>query len=89
MIFSFCLYLSAFSICTFVSGIDTYLSLAGGFTSILYCFIFPILLYTMTNGLGQKHIKNIIYNFFMVLISLIGVIGGIFSVVNKMRPYDE
>ncbi len=71
------------------SKIVFYINLAGGLTSTLYCFIFPVLMYFKTNDHSRYHWKNIISFLIMVSGALIGITGGIVTVINQISGREQ
>lgn len=67
------------------SNIILYISICGGLASTVYCFIIPTVLYykASESSLTQKHMILISISCFIV--SVIGITGGITSVIDEIK----
>ena len=63
------------------SDIIAYITLLGGFCSVIITFLFPGLLYVKNNGLGLTHWKNLLILAAVTLLCSIGFIAGINTII--------
>lgn len=68
------------SISVFFKNIVMFLSLGGGISSTIYCFIIPTIMYVVESELPYTNMKNITSIIQCLIISSIGITGGILSV---------
>lgn len=57
-----------------------FLSLGGGISSTIYCFIIPTIMFVVESDLPWTNVKNITSIILCIIISSIGITGGILSV---------
>lgn len=63
------------------SDIIAYITLLGGFCSVIITFLFPGLLYVKNNGLGLTHWKNLLILAAVTILCSIGFIAGINTII--------
>ena len=88
VIFSIINYIVLCSIAIFYKKIIFYISFAGGWTSTIYCFILPTIMYIKVYKLEYKSFNSLILIVCFSLISIIGFLGGLYSLINVIRGVD-
>lgn len=66
------------------TGITAYISILGGFCSVVIAFLFPGLLYVKTSELPWTHWKNIFTIILVVILCLIGFTAGIMTILDDI-----
>ena len=66
-------------------NILNYITYLGGFTSIIFSFMYPIILYIKTNGKGWFYWKNLLELGIAIILSLIGYIAGILTIIDDVK----
>ena len=76
-------------VCAFVAAIYdkvlNYLSYIGGFTAVFICYLYPILIYVFSTEKKLKYWKNVLEIILAVILCIIGVIGGIATIINDVK----
>jgi amino acid permease len=65
--------------------IIAYISILGGFCSVVIAFLFPGLLYVKNNNLPATHWKNIGTLILITILCLIGYTAGIMTIVDAVK----
>lgn len=83
---------STFLICATVAcvydRILSYLNYIGGFTAVLFSYLFPIMLYIEYNQKGYKYWKNALEFGIAILLCFIGVMAGILTIIDDIKGYN-
>ena len=66
-------------------NILNYITYLGGFTSIIFSFMYPIVLYIKTNGKGWFYWKNLLELGLAIILSIIGYIAGILTIIDDIK----
>ena len=80
-------FLSCFGCCLVAAVYDkvlNYLNYIGGFLSVYICYLNPILLCIKKSGKPFTHWKNILELSISILLSLIGIIAGILTIIDDV-----
>ena len=78
---------SCFACCLVAAVYDkilNYLNYIGGFLSVYICYLNPIVLCIKTSGKPFKYWKNIIELCISIILSVIGVMGGILTIIDDV-----
>ena len=80
-------FLSCFGCCLVAAVYDkilSYLNYLGGFLSVYICYLNPVILCIKTSGKPFTYWKNILELSLAILLSVIGVIAGIVTIINDV-----
>ena len=66
------------------TGITAYLSILGGFCSVVIIFLFPGILYIKNNDLPVTHYKNIFTLILITILCLIGFTAVIMTILDDI-----
>ena len=80
-------FLSCFGCCLVAAVYDkilSYLNYLGGFLSVYICYLNPVILCIKTSGKPFTYWKNILELCLAILLSVIGVIAGIVTIINDV-----
>jgi hypothetical protein len=66
------------------TGIIAYISILGGFCSVVIAFLFPGLLYIKNNDLPVTHYKNLFTLILITILCLIGFTAGIMTILDDI-----
>ena len=69
----------------YFDGYLSYLSYIGGFFSVFINYLFPILIYVNSSEKKFKYWINIIHIILAVILCIIGIIGGISTLVDDIK----
>ena len=79
-----CFALSAIVSCVY-DKILNYITYVGGFTSIIFAYIYPIVLYIVTNKKGFTYWKNL-FDFILALIMCaIGLVACVATIIDDVK----
>lgn len=62
--------------------IGAYISILGGFCSVIQVFFVPVLIYIKSNDYPIHHWKNIVCIILVIILSGIGYTAGVLSIIN-------
>ena len=79
-----CFALSAIVSCVY-DKILNYITYVGGFTSIIFAYIYPIVLYIVTNKKGFTYWKNMLELILAIVLCIIGFIAGILTIIDDVK----
>ena len=79
-----CFALSAIVSCVY-DKILNYITYVGGFTSIIFAYIYPIVLYRVTNKKGFTYWKNMLELILAIVLCIIGFIAGILTIIDDVK----
>ena len=79
-----CFAFSAIVSCVY-DKILNYITYVGGFTSIIFAYIYPIILYIVTNKKGFTYWKNMLELILAIVLCIIGFIAGILTIIDDVK----
>jgi amino acid permease len=85
LIITISVYLFSATIGIVYDNILNYITYLGGFTSIVFSFLYPIILYIVANGKGWFYWKNLLELSIATILSLIGYIAGILTIIDDVK----
>ena len=63
----------------------SYISYIGGFIAVFICYLYPILIYVFSTEKKLKYWKNVLEIILAVILCIIGVIGGIATIIADVK----
>ncbi len=66
--------------------ISAYISILGGFCSVIIAFLIPGLIYIKNNDYPIMHYKNILSIILISILSVIGFTAGVISIIKIFSP---
>jgi len=66
--------------------ISAYISILGGFCSVIIAFLIPGLIYIKNNDYPITHYKNILSILLVSILSIIGFTAGVISIIKIFNP---
>jgi len=78
-------YLTVSTLCIFFEKTTLYLSLIGAFTSVFYCYLFPGLMYVLTNDHEKYSFVNVSVWLMTMLFTVLGLTAGVIDIINTVE----
>lgn len=66
--------------------ISAYISILGGFCSVIIAFLIPGMLYIKNNDYPLTHYKNVLSIIAISVLSFIGFTAGVISIIKIVKP---
>mmetsp|Transcript_4096 Transcript_4096/g.4215 ORF Transcript_4096/g.4215 Transcript_4096/m.4215 type:complete len:512 (+) Transcript_4096:1-1536(+) len=82
-------YFLSSTLATFLENVVFYISLIGGLTTVLYCFVYPGLIYIRAFKLPKGSMKRLAIIAMISFITSLGLVCGIIDIVNIVREKIE
>ena len=84
-IFTFLSCIGCAVIGAFYDKVLNYISYIGGFIAVFICYLYPILIYVFSTEKKLKYWKNVLEIILAVILCIIGVIGGIATIIDDVK----